>query len=687
MQLGFGKNFFKQLNKLKNAADMGAVTGCIQKFQQNPANPGVSLERIDGAKDPDIWSARANQDIRIILHKSSDAWLMLYVDHHDAAYRWAETVKIERHPETGNLQVVHVEEVWREVVREQIVEPEQPLLFADHADDYLLSLGVPREALPTLREVQDPDDLIGFIGLLPEAVWERLVRLAQGEPVKAPEPVPGLLRPIDGADAQRDFILIENDEDLERVLNSSWEEWVTFLHPTQKDIAQGSFSGPSRITGTAGTGKTVVAMHRARHLAQRGRRVLLTTYTNTLAANLKHNLDRLCSPLELQRITVDTVHGTALGLLKNARKSYKALNADEIKAFLQKFAALTRCPASADFLLTEWQRIIVPQAIMEWDDYRVAPRLGRGTALQAAQRKQLWTVFQRLREHLEEQKLADWSDLCRLAREAVESGEVKSPFDAIVVDEVQDLGTQEILLLKALAATGPDGLTVTGDAGQRIYPGGFSLSALGIETRGRSSVLRVNYRTSEDIRRYADRVLGETSDDLDGGHVLRGGVISLFRGPSPELQRFNNAGDQAAGVAKEIAELLEAGFDPGAIGVFARTQKELEPLEEALTRAGIRSVRLRNNMPLTDMSLVRLGTMHRAKGLEFQVIFAVSVNENLLPLAKALAAEEAEDRRQARERERQLLYVSITRAREQAHICYYGRPSPFLAEAGLLEDD
>lgn len=686
MQLAFGKDFFKQVNKLRNLADQSAVNACIQKFQDNPANPGISLERVDRSRDPNVWAARANRDVRIIIHKSSDIETMLYVGHHDDAYRWAKDIKVESNSMTGNLQVVHVEEVWNRAVRKWEVVPERTPLFASHNDDYLLSLGVPPDALAGVRQITDEDQLLEVARLLPEAVWERLILLSWGEHVAVPEPVGGLLNPIDGADAQRDFFLIEKDEDLERVLSSSWEEWVIFLHPDQKTVAHGKFSGPCRITGTAGTGKTVVAMHRARHLAHQGHHVLLTTFTGTLASNLRQNLERLCTPLELSRITVSTVHSAALDVLRKAGGYVDVLGPDVMKKVLAHHAARTGCSYSSDFLLAEWERIIVAQAIMTWDDYRVAQRLGRGTPLQVAQRKQLWEVFQAVRSQLEADHQADWSDSCRIVRRHLESGQAKSPYDAVVVDEVQDLGPQEILVVKALAGAMPDSLTVTGDAGQRIYPGGFSLSALGIETRGRSHVLRVCYRTSHEIRRCADRLLGDVCDDLDGGKELRGGVISRFRGPGPEICGYRNADDQADAVANLVHGLIEEGREPGSIGIFARDKKEFEPIEHALNTRQVRRVRIRKKMSLADLSEVRLGTMHSAKGLEFRSVFVLSVNDGVLPHPNALAAEDPADVEQAKEHERQVLYVSMTRAREELRVCYYGRPSPFLVEAGLIKE-
>ncbi len=463
---------------------------------------------------------------------------------------------------------------------------------------------------------------------------------------------------------------------------------MVFLHPLQRHAAYADQRGPTKITGSAGTGKTVVALHRARHLARGGSRVLLTTFSNTLAAELKVKRDLLCDPSESEMISVGTVYAAAQEVLGAAGVQFGRVQAQTTNRLLEEIRRERSVRFSPRFLQTEWERVIVAQGIESWEQYRDAPRAGRGVSLRASDRKTLWEVFGQVRRRLEREKKMTFPDSCRVAREQIEEGVVDSPYDAVVVDEVQDLNPQEILFLKALGGLGENGLTLIGDGGQRIYPGGFSLRALGVEVRGRSHRLQVNYRTSQQIQRFADQLLDADADDLDEGFESRGDVRNLFSGPEPVVRGLRNASEENARVARRISELLEEGYEADRIGVFARSNDRLKDVESALRRRGVESTRLRNNEYLVGDGCVRLGTMHRAKGLEFRVVFLVSVNENVLPDERAVGdPNDTLERRAALQRERQLLYVNATRARELLYVCYHGAPSRFLVEAGLVSEE
>ncbi len=689
MNVSLAKRFNRQKRTFRRISDRDAIDVAIEKFFENPANPGLSLERLDKIKARNIWSVRVNNDIRIILYRSDDEWVLLHVDRHDEAYDWAERLKrAAPNPVTGAFQIVHTEEVYEQHVKptDSALEFEEDAsLFAASTDGELLDLGLPEEALPAVRKIAHSEQLIELIDIIPEAVWERLEVLARGEIIQASPRLEPEQSPLDHPDTRREIVVVEDDEELRQILDADWEEWLTFLHPTQHAIAYGSFTGPNRVTGSAGTGKTVVAMHRAKHLASQGKKVLLTTFTTTLANNLKSNLERLCPPGLLSRVTVSHVHGVARKLLESAGKNIQVVDDRQLENILGKAARGVGSSFAVDFLLAEWSAVIEEQGICTWDDYRVAIRKGRGTPLRVRRRKEAWKVFERVRETLHLEGRATYSGLCRLARLELEKGSIKSPWDTVIVDEVQDLGAQEILLLRAISGTGPDSMMVTGDSGQRIYPGGRSLTALRIETRGRSFVLRVNYRSSLEIKEFADRILSEETDDLDEGKVSRTDTISLFRGPEPEVHRLKNAGEQTNDVVRKIKESIDAGMKPGAIAVFVRTNNEIDHINRALQEENLKTLKIKENSSLSDMDRVRLGTMHRAKGLEFRTVFVVGVRQGNLPQPKALENLDGEELEVARERERNLLYVAVTRARDSVHIYYYGRPSPFLDEAGLLE--
>lgn len=273
-----------------------------------------------------------------------------------------------------------------------------------------------------------------------------------------------------------------------------------------------------------------------------------------------------------------------------------------------------------------------------------------------------------------------WENPAHRAIELLNTGKVQSPFDAVIVDELQDLGPQEIGLLAALAGEGTNRLMLLGDAGQRIYAGKFSLKNLGVDVRGRSHIIRINYRTTEQIRSFADQIVGDGRDDLNGELEERKGTISLIRGPNPTVHGFKTQAQQLQFVTKEIQQLLEQGSALNEIAIFARTNDALKPVESSLEAAKLAYQRLsRDREPQSNA--INLGTMHRAKGLEFKVVFVINLSDDQMPLIYLVnQMPDRPSREAALERERQLLYVSVTRARDEVFATWVGVPSRFLEE-------
>lgn len=652
--------------------DFKHVNEFVMRFLHNPAQPGISLERVQHAKGKGVWSGRVTSDLRAILHKDGDNWILLYAGHHDDAYDWASRRQVECHPSTGVLQIVESPERFAE----SLPPAEQQALFQTHSDDYLLSLGVPQTWLPTLRKIDNEDQLLEAAGRLPSEVGERLLALAAGEFVTPPAPVAS---PLDNPDARRRFFVVETDDDLLRILEAPLARWLVFLHPSQRALVEGSFKGAVKVTGSAGTGKTVVAMHRARHLARQGKRVLLTTFVTTLCHDIERNLKLLCSADELSRIVVSTVHNQAMELVRQVDAGVQPVNDDHVESLIGYYHGVERPAFEASFLYAEWKAVVRPQGILTWDAYRDAGREGRGRALSVKQRKEVWRVLGRIVDEQRASRQLDWSSLCRHASELLNAGSVQSPFDACVVDELQDLGPQEIRFVAALAGSGPDRLMLVGDGGQRIYGHGLSLRACGIDVRGRSHVLRLNYRTTEQIRKFADRILDEKSDDLDGGRESRRGTRSLLKGPVPVPQGFKTDAQQVAFIAEQIERSRKGGVACSEMAVFARTNKRVDNLQKQLQQAGLPTHRLSREDGSDGAQGVNFGTMHRAKGLEFKVVFVADCSADEVPLKSVLKAlDDAADREEALALERQLLYVSMTRARDELYVTWVGEKSPFL---------
>ncbi|MFH1919896.1 MAG: 3'-5' exonuclease, partial [Planctomycetota bacterium] len=336
---------------------------------------------------------------------------------------------------------------------------------------------------------------------------------------------------------------------------------------------------------------------------------------------------------------------------------------------------------SSQFVFEEWQYAVDQQGLMIWDEYRDVSRVGRGTPLGPAERERVWGMFAPVLSEIEEADSLPWSIVCRKAREAIESGRVERPFDAVVIDEVQDLNVQEVRFLAALAGEGSDNLMLIGDAGQRIYPGGFSLRSMGIEVRGRSRVLKVNYRTTREIASAAGHLRDQTVDDLDGESEVGGGIQTLLSGKAPIMRGFNRYEEENEFVGERIAELISEGTRPSEIGVFARLKRLRYWFEEELKRRKIPVCASDRREDDAKEDGVYMSTMHGAKGMEFRFVFIVGCQQGQVP-ARApvgMASDEME-RKAALQREKNLLYVSMTRAREQLYVTWTGRPSEFLGD-------
>jgi hypothetical protein len=659
--------------------DQGRVIEFIRDFQENPASPGISLERVR-VRSAQVWSGRVSRDLRAILFKDGEIWAILYADHHDAAYAWAERREIGRHSVTGALQIVESVETVREVERviEVLVEPEATPLFAPYEDAYLLSLGVPETWLPTVRQVRDDDQLLLVCDKLPQDVAERLLTLGAGELVTPPAPLPSDRPVVEAPDTRRRFYVVEDAGELAAVLAAPLDRWLVFLHPSQRELVEREFKGPSKVSGSAGTGKTVVALHRARHLARQGEKVLLTSFVSTLCENVARNLSKLCTDEERAQITVSTVHRQVLELLRQVQSPPRPATDEDTRQLLEQLRPLHAPSFDRAFVESEWVHVVRLQGLSSWDEYRGAARTGRGRGLAVKERKALWSLFQAVLEALAERGQMDWAGLCGRAEELLVTGAVASPFTAVIVDEAQDLKPPELRFLKALCGSRPENLMLCGDAGQRIYPGGFRLGAVGIDVRGRSSVLKLNYRTTEQIRRSADRMLGDVADDMDGGDEGRSGTRSLLRGPEPVFAGFPTRERELEAGVDLVRSWLADGLSPEDIGVFSPTNKRVEAFGAALTEAGVPWTALSES---TDPGggRVQLGTMHRAKGLEFKVVLVMDCGDSVIPNLFTRRIDDAPDREAALAREQHLLYVAMTRARDELRVSWTDSPSRFLA--------
>lgn len=684
----FDEGFIAARKKLQPREWVEALTVATDVMERR-IRPGGNLEQLHhGGRT--LWSARVNDDIRVIFYHEGDLWVPLYVAHHEEAYRWASTRRTRRDARTGAVTIIHETAAASPAFAAATYAP--PGTFDNYEDTYLLSLGVSADLLPALRHVRTDDDLLNLALGLPADVSDRLLVLANGELVTpslpalavtveeiiAPPAVPALPPAPPGpepspTETYQPLRLFDVDDlDLKRMLAAPMEAWVAFLHPSQRGVATRSWHGAAKIAGGAGTGKTVVAMHRARHLARQGRRVLLASFTNNACTVLERGVTLICDGDDARHITVRTVHSLARDIARRESTVTPPANGD-IRVLIERYGA--EAGISADLAEAEWQHVIQALGITTWEEYRDARRSGRGARLSIAERERLWdTVILPVDKELKRRNVTDWPDICQWARRLVESGRVPSPFDAVIVDETQDLGPQELRLLAALAGDGPDCLTLVGDGGQRIYPNHIRLTDLGIDVRGRTRTLSLNYRTTEQIHRFAEALLDGGVDDLDGGRERRRGTHSLFTGPEPTLRGFDNAEAQHAFVAAEIIAHCARGVAAHEIAIVAPTSILLPDVRAALMRANIPAHQL-SREATPPQNMVTLATIHRAKGMEFRVVFVVGASDDYLARH---ASHDPDEQVSAREQARNLLYVAATRARDDLYICWTHEPSRFL---------
>ena len=681
MSFLIAETFTRSLGKL-NAVEQTAVKQAAFDFQINPAAPGFNFESLGRPKDPRFRSFRVNQDLRIIVHQMPPSLMLCYVDHHKKAYDWAESRKIEVHPTTGAAQIVEVveTEVVRTVIRD---EQREPPLFAQHDPDYLLALGIPPEWLDAVRQV-DQGGFDKLIGRLPEEAMERLMELAVGNPVPRPvaqAPASPFLHP----DAQRRFRIVDRHDELRQALEFPWERWIVFLHPSQRQIVDKNLKGPGAVSGSAGTGKSVVGLHRAASLANRDNKatILLTTFSRTLAVRLSQGLDVLMGRPSAARgrVRVDHLHKVAKDCwVEMHGRQLNVISGKALAGLVEEIStAVGEGQFATQFLRAEWASILDPQGIRTWEEYRNATRARRGKSLGARQKLAAWRVFEKMIEVMRGRDIHTWDGVCHDVT-ALLTKKTRRPFDHIVVDESQDFGPAELRLLRALSPQGENDLFLCGDAGQRIYRGRCSWSSLGIDVRGRSVRLKLNYRTTETIRRFADRLLpGAVQGGADEGE--KRDAVSILQGPEPLVTGFASKAKEAQGLADWLRQLVKEGFKPNEIAIFGRTDVLVTDIAgNAVKIAGMAAHKLVDDEPPLGED-VFIGTMHRAKGLEFKAVAVVGVDCDHVPLRVVVESlDDLGDRIAQGEQERQLLYVACSRARERLYISYTGQPSTFLSE-------
>lgn len=672
----------------------GKVTEFINKFRNNPLAPGINYEKLQDGSDKKICSVRIDDTYRGIVVRQAETgvYLLLWVDHHDEAYAWAKNKKCEVNPKTGAIQVY-------DMISAPAVSPaaEDFMLFAEVSDAEMIELGLPEEQLSFVRSIIDTEDFYKKDSSFSEDVFESLSWVAEGFPAaeviamianekEKCDVSDSLADALESLETLKSFVVVEGEEELRRIMAEPLEKWRVFLHPTQRKIVNRTYSGSARVLGGAGTGKTVVAMHRAKHLAAELKdkeRILFTTFTANLASDIKENLRKICTLEEIRKIDVLNLDAWVAQFLREHGYSAEIAYGEDLQNLWEDAVSMNdldnEFPVS--FYEEEWNRVVVAQEAFTLEKYVKATRNGRGTRLDRKKRIQIWKVFESYQNLMKERQIRDVNTAMYECRLLAAKTPAESRYKHIVVDEGQDLSANALRLLRTIAGEEhADDIFIVGDAHQRIYKNKAALSKCGINIRGRSSILRINYRTTEEIRKTAFALLnGISFDDLDDSTDNDDRCQSLTHGAMPRILSFETANKEFDAVLSEIKSLVASGVAIKNICVVARTHKLLEDYIAQFTSNGIRSFEIKRNKS-DDRSLdgIRIATMHRVKGLEFQYVFIVAANKRIIPLASAIDHTDVISEQESITAEKCLLYVALTRAQKGAYISGYGQMSEFI---------
>lgn len=687
MMLYFASTFTDALPRL-SAQEQKQVKTTAFDLQMDPRGNGLQMHRIE--KSPGFWSVRVSGDIRIILYKDSDTTLLAYVDHHDAAYRWAERKRVVAHERTGAMQFVEVPVVSGKAEPAPVAEPaphapapaavaavtpaRQP--FTSLTDDQMLDVGVPRDWLAIVRGTLE-DGLFDLLDKLPAEAAEALLDHATGGRIEDHVAVvmPGE-DPFAHPDAQRRFRVVENLEELKAALDQPFEKWAVFLHPAQRALVERAWSGPARISGSAGTGKTIVALHRAAWLAtSRGAKVLLTTFSKPLAAALAKKRDILAQaePALADLVTVAALDQAAFDIYARQFGQPTMASASQVRAAIKAAQdAGLGTNFTPEFLFEEWDELVDAWNVTEGGAYAQIPRLGRRTRLGPVQREAAWQVFTFVQHRLAERNVTTWAQLYARLAEWLIAKNGQLPFSHVVVDEAQDLSVAQARFLAAVGRQDKEATFFTGDQGQRIFHLPFSWISLGIDIRGRSHSLKVNYRTSHQIRSTADRLLPSSIVDVDGVEEGRRGTVSVFDGPDPQIVLADDEGEEIERVAGYLKACLAEGMEPGDLAILVRSQRQLARARAAADAAGLDH---------EGANSITIAPMHDAKGLEFRGVAVMACDDDVIPDGDRIAAiGDMAEMEAVYESERHLLYVACTRPRDRLMVSAIEPGSEFLED-------
>lgn len=673
------------------------------------SDKGVNLEQVKGSKGGCLYTARIDGSYRAVVAFDSigQNYVIVNMGKHEAMYDWAENRSYEVNPITAVPQLYKVEEPVE-------AADTDGWLFSLYSDEQLLQLGLPSAQLEQVRAMNLIEDLEDSSDVIPEDVWEALMFLAGGSEydevlalyreMARPSRVASFDGVMESPQAKRSVIGFSNEDDLTRALALSLEKWRLFLHPSQQELVEEDFDGPVKVIGGAGTGKTVVAMHRAKRLAAEliekngadaaASEILFTMFSTSLAYDVQSMLGSACTADEMQCIEVVNINAWLSNFINHNeidfRVEYDDRKIDKIweRAIRDSGAGNRFFPA---FCREEYSQVIMAHGIESLVEYQRTSREDRAVALSKTARSTMWKVVESYRALLKKRHVRD-ADTAYAEIESKYNWWSGEPYyQHVIIDEAQDISAPAYRLLRALAGTvHTNDMFITGDSRQRIFGQSAALSECGIDVQNRRRTLKINYRTSEENRLAALRVVeGITFDDLDNGIDVDDEALSLQHGNPPIVEGFDTIDEEDLAIAATIEAFRDLGKEDRDICVVTRQVRHAGGYMSGLEKLGIPVYDLQRAR-VDDRSVggVRVCSMHRAKGLEFDCVIIANASDGALPPASVInACESEEERNNVLKSDRCLLYVAITRARDAVYITYRHEPSDLLGDVVVYDGE
>lgn len=696
MRLFLSDSFFDKFTELPRNIQQ-RTNDFQRKFRDNSQSAGIHLEPISQFRDSSLRSARVDGEYRAILGVlGQDRFMLLWVDKHDKAYRWAQNKKFVWNDHTQSCQIIPIVIDNAEPNVENNQQNKKSSIWTNVDDEKMLKLGIPEELIPLVRSINDLDSLDKNENNLPPDVYESLFAIFDGEDIdeiiasieegKAKEGQDSLL----SNNNKRRFVEITDDEYLAQIMEQGMEKWQIFLHPSQRKLVDRNYKGTVKVSGSAGTGKTIAALHRLKKLCDNNdANVLFTTYTTALMNNLVGSVKKMGIPN--QRFELNNIDKVLLDVAKIYNILPSGFNVldysgdDKSKTLWSEILDSEVSEFDEEFLYSEYIDVIVYNNIKELKSYLTQSRVGRTKPLTRKQRVEVWKLKEKYETLKQQRHAVDRLELFNMTANYLNDQDIR-PYTNVIADEFQDFSNPELRFLRALVKEGENDLFLTGDPFQRIYNGKkINFSAAGINVRGKRSMkLKVNYRTTEEIKRRAVSVVkGVKYDDLDGGEENNKGYVSLVHGEQPTYMVLHSCGEETEQVLNYIAKCEEQGVALEDICIAARTRQLYKDIQDQLHRQGIKYKEIKNGEKYGATDGLSLCTFHSLKGLEYRIVILIGVNERSMP--SAASSEYPFNNMDAAEVKeylagiRSLLYVAITRAREQVYILGYGEKCRLLS--------